>query len=124
MHYLANAFALPACRCIAKGFNLPCQRTASLLLRGDSHLEIVITIGLFQMDLLLDPQATDLSSNYVRMAVLSHRGSDPLYIHTFCNQATQLTDIHLYQAYLVPPSHTYFLSRLLERGAAKRHRLT
>lgn len=34
-------------RCIAKGFTLPCQRIG-----GDSHLEIVITIGLFQRDLL------------------------------------------------------------------------
>lgn len=72
-------------RCITQGFNFPRQRTASLLLRGDSHLEIVITIGLFQMDLLLDPQATDLSSNYVRVAVLSHRASGPLCIHTFRN---------------------------------------
>lgn len=72
-------------RCIAKVSNFPCQGTASLLLRGGSHLEIVIIFGLFQMDLLLDRQATDLSSNYVGMAVLSHRGSDSLCIHAFCN---------------------------------------
>lgn len=33
----------------------------------------------------LDLQATDSTSNYVRIAVLSHFGSEPLYVHTFYN---------------------------------------
>lgn len=92
MHYLAVRLLYQLARCITKGFNFPRRRTASLLLRGDSHLEIVINICLFQMDLLLDPQATDMSSNYVRAAVPSHRASGPM--HSYFLQLGRLIDGH------------------------------
>lgn len=86
MHYLAHAIALPACPLYCRGIKYPLPTHCIFVTRGDNHLEIVIFMGLLLVD-SLDLQATDLSSNYVRMAVLSHFGSDP---YTFILSAIRL----------------------------------